>query len=128
MLARFDLQFRRPGTLTNSAHRIAFRWVLLGLAGLLLTAWLIYRHILSPSWLQQMPGFLRDSFTIVEVAAVVTLGVLLFLFYWRKRDQQRLNYPAVEDLYALSPAEFRTLCRRSVPQEGLHSARTRAQR
>jgi restriction system protein len=106
MLARFDLQFRRPGALTHGSQKPALRWVLLSLAGVLLAAWLIYRHVLRPSWLQQMPGFLLDSFTIVEAAAVVTLGVLVMIFYWRSRRRERLNNPVVADLYALSPADF----------------------
>ena len=95
MLARFDLQFRRSSALTTGTPRMVLRWVLLSLTGLLLAAWLFYRYLLSPTWLQQIPRVLRDSLTIVEASAAVTLGVLTFLFYWRSRQQESLNHPEV---------------------------------
>lgn len=106
MLARFDLQFRRPSALIHGSPKITLRGVLLSLAGGLLAAWLVYHHILNPPWLQQMPGFLRDFLPIVEAAAALTLGMLMFLFYRLSRHRERLNHPTVADLYALSPSDF----------------------
>jgi len=80
--------------------------MLLALVAFALAAWLLYRHALHPAWLQQAPEFLGDSLTLLEMASMATLLLLGAILLWQQRARQIPHSPTLEELYALSPAEF----------------------
>lgn len=105
MQARMAWQLHRRSSLAPRGDGFSASALLLGLAAVLLTAWLLYRHVLQPPWAAALPAVLGDALTLLEGAAAVTLLVLAGLLAW-----QRLRAPrqalTVDDLYALSPAAF----------------------
>ena len=117
MLARMDWQLRRRTTLAPRQHAAPATRALLGLAWVLLVAWFVYRHLLRPPWTATIPSFLLDSLTLLEGATAVTLLVLTAVLAWQhlRRDTAA---PTVDELYALTPAEFERYVARLFREKG----------
>jgi restriction system protein len=96
-----------PRQRKQHAHRVAL-WILSALTVWSL-AWLLYRWLLRPAWLSQLPSLLGELVFLVEAAGLLTLA-----FVWAglglrhlRRSQLSAEMISPEQLYsALSPKAF----------------------
>ncbi len=108
MLARFDSEFKQRGTLQGASVSRSTVNLLSGLMAVLLLGWLVYRYIVQPDWLEFLPTFLSELLFLLEMAAMITLGVLAAVIFWQVRSSRQSKVLSVEEMHALGPAEFET--------------------
>ncbi len=108
MLARFEWQFRRPGTLQSSEQTNRFRQTILVLIISLLAGWLLYHHLVQPAWLQELPPIVGELLNLIESATVLTVGSLSIVVLWRSHrwNKRQARSVTTDDLYRLSPGAF----------------------
>jgi len=83
--------------------------------------WLLYRWILQPEWIGNLPQLLIDLMQTTQLAAGFTIAVLWAAIYWRQhRVEPPLPQPkmTIDQLYALSPAEFEAYVGQLFAQKG----------
>lgn len=125
MIARFD------GRIRQSAPRLQRRQTQLSQRSRKLVwwftavflLWISYRALFTPSWLTQLPPLLSELLNLVEIGWVATLICLWFLI-WRQGYPSKMPIPAqvnvldIDELYALSPAEFEAYVARLFRRKG----------
>jgi hypothetical protein len=82
-------------------------WLITGLTAAWI-AWLIYRFLVRPSWLENLPAFMAEMLALSEAAAVVTLAALWIGLWWRiwRQPSHRARPLSLPQLQSLSPAAF----------------------
>lgn len=118
MIARFDWSWRRPSALVTRAvttQRSGLNfWWLIGTLTVVFITWLLYRLLLQPPWLAQLPSAWLDLLALTETAWAFTLCFLWAAIGWRfvlakeRTPQPATPLPALNlsELYTLSPTEF----------------------
>ncbi|MCB8982698.1 MAG: restriction endonuclease [Ardenticatenaceae bacterium] len=118
MIARFDWQIgsRSSAARLGAQTRLSARLAALLLGGLtaVFLLWLLLHYALLAVWFAAWPGLLADTLRLLEASGIVTLTLLWLIWGWRlvqgrpsaARLAARPHTPTVEELYALSPAEF----------------------
>lgn len=106
-MVHFESKAQGRGTL-----KLAGQWFLggrfwFGLALAALLTWLIFHYLIHPNWITVLPQFLSELIFLLEMASLLTLGILAIIGYLRTRKDSKVGQRAtIEQLYALSPTEF----------------------
>mgnify|MGYP001279912901 CR=1 FL=1 len=116
MIARFDWQIgpRSSTTARLAAQpRLSPRLTGLVLGGLtaVFLFWLLLHYALWSTWFAAWPGILGDTLRLLEAAGIVTLTLLWLVWGWRLVQERPsasivTTAPTIDELYALSPADF----------------------
>ena len=111
---RLALAQRRQRNPHLASGRSSWRgWFIILTYSALILLWLFYRLLWNPLWLANLPVIILELLELIEAAAFLTLVSLWVILPW-KRLRPRLattvttSLPpsTVEELYALSPADF----------------------
>ena len=85
--------------------------------------WLLYRWILQPIWINQLPTFLSEILQLAQVAGAFTIALLWAVLWWRQRPRFQ-NTPLIpisrDDLYEMDPLAFEKYVANLFQQRGYH--------
>ena len=85
--------------------------------------WLLYRWILQPVWIEQLPVFLSEILQLMQVAGAFTIALLWVVLWWRQRPrvQQTELIPISRDqLYEIDPFAFEKYVAHLFQRRGYH--------
>ena len=130
MIARFEGRvrqssprlLRRSRRLSNRRLSNRSRRVISWLTAVFLF-WLAFRAIFIPEWVSQLPSLLSELLNLIEIGWVATLSCLWFLL-WKQGHPPEPSLPTqvnaldIEELFALSPAEFEAYVARLFRRKG----------
>ena len=71
--------------------------------------WLLYRWILQPAWVAQLPSFMGELMQLIEVAGALTMALLWVVLWLRQRpgiQQSQLVTISLDELYEMDPTVF----------------------
>ncbi|MEM7333295.1 MAG: restriction endonuclease [Chloroflexota bacterium] len=100
---------KRPLTPQMTPIKPLTSWMLLVLFTAVFAGWLAFRRLWQPAIFDYFPQFSQEFLPILELTGALTLLVLWFIHWWYRFNADELvSKPkmTVEQLYALSPAEF----------------------
>ena len=104
-----------PDKTINVAGSGRWAWVLVSLWTGILIAWFLYRGLIRPVWVDQIPDGLYELMTLLEAGSVFTLVFLWSLLMYRQArpgQPKRADGPypmaalTADEMYLLSPADF----------------------
>mgnify|MGYP001443781586 CR=1 FL=1 len=117
MIARFDWQIsprsaaHRPAAQPKLSHQMT--GLLLGGLTAVFLLWLLLHYAIWSDWFALWPRPLEDTLRLLEASGIVTLTLLWLVWGWQLVSKRPSLPPAitpavptVEELYALSPAQF----------------------
>ncbi len=127
MIARFDWQIAPPRSTNRSADQprlsVQVTGIVLGGLTAVFFLWLLLHYAGLPDWFAGWPGGLTDTLRLLEASGFFTLTLLWLVWGWRLVRERPLPQPAahvptLEELYALSPAEFEAYVARLFRSKG----------
>ncbi len=116
---RFDHQLtlhKRPKT--EAAVRGLFT---VGVLTAVFFIWLLYRGILQPGWVNNLPDLLAEIVQTAQLASGFTIAFLWLAIYWRQYRIEPVPPKltvTIDQLYALSPADFEAYVGQLFAQKG----------
>lgn len=129
MIARFDGRFRltaphlRKKTTQRRPPSARSRKVISWMTGLFI-AWILYRAILTPAWIAELPPMASEMLSLLELGWCATLLCLWFLIWKHGQPTKpalisnQVKALDIEELYALSPADFEAYVARLFRRKG----------
>ena len=116
---RFDHQLtlhKRP-----KAEATARGLFIVGVLTAVFFIWLLYRGILQPEWVNNLPDLLAEIVQTAQLAGGFTIAFLWLAIYWRQHRVEPVSPKltvTVDQLYALSPADFEAYVGQLFAQKG----------
>jgi len=95
--------------------------VLIGGVTAVYLTWLLYRWILQPAWISQLPTFMGELVQLGESAGALTMVLLWVVLWWRQRpriQQKQLVTISLEELYEMNPISFEKYVAKLFQQRG----------
>ena len=115
-------QRKRPFTQESPPRQPLKTWLLLALVTAVFAFWLSFRRLWQPAIFDYFPQFSQEVLPILELSGGLTIFFLWGLYWW-----YHFQFPATEttqptstidQLYALSPAEFESYVGKIFKQRG----------
>ncbi len=120
MIVRVEWQFSHPRRIMQlargekrpsrqSKEAYVQGWMMIAGLTVLYAFWLAYHALVQPTWLSRLSPELDELLGLMETAGAFTLGFLWFALWQRQRrkgQRQPLSAMNLDQLYALTPAEF----------------------